>query len=83
MRTKYPNARFILLLTVLMHDPQWDKAIDEIARELNAEGDSKVSHLTFTRSGKATPGHPRLSEQYEMAEELTAYISKMGDAVWE
>lgn len=82
LRTKYPDSQFILLLTVLMHDPEWDKAVDEIARELNDEGDAKISHLMFTRSGKATPGHPRLSEQYEMAEELTAYISKMGDSIW-
>lgn len=82
LRGHYPKARFILLLTVLMHDPEWDKAIDEITSELNAEGDSLVSHLTFKRCGKATPGHPRLPEQYEMASELTEYISRMGDEVW-
>lgn len=80
LRTKYPNAVIILLLTVLMHDPQWDKAIDEIANELN---DPKITHFMFTRTGKATPGHPRIPEQCEMAEELTAYISSMGDKVWE
>ncbi|WP_295153410.1 GDSL-type esterase/lipase family protein [uncultured Ruminococcus sp.] len=80
LREKYPKARFILLLTVLCHDPEWDKAIDEITQEL---ADEKISHFMFTRTGKATPGHPRISEQYEMAEELTAYISNMGDSVWE
>lgn len=79
LRGKYPKAVFILLLTVLMHSSEWDKAVDEIARELD---DPKVVHFMFTRTGKATPGHPRITEQYEMAEELTAFISGMGDEVW-
>lgn len=80
LKSKYPKADFILLLTVLCHDPVWDEVIEEITRELN---DEKITHFMFTRTGKATPGHPRLSEQYEMATELTAYISNMGDKVWE
>lgn len=68
---KYPKAEFIFLLTVLMHDPQWDKAVNEVADELESE---RVHYLKFTRAGQATPGHPRIYEQYEMAEELTAYI---------
>ncbi|MBR1393710.1 MAG: electron transporter RnfD [Ruminococcus sp.] len=83
LRSHYPKAQFIMLLTVLMHDPSWDRALDEIVSELTAEGDGKISHLTFTRCGKATPGHPRLPEQYEMASELTAYISRLGDSLWE
>lgn len=82
LRGHYPKARFILLLTLLEHSPEWDKAIDEITAELTAQGDPYVSHLTFKRCGKATPGHPRLPEQYEMASELTEYISRMGDEVW-
>ena len=79
LKEKYPDAVFILILTVLQHDPEWDKAVDEIANELN---DRKISHFMFRRTGKATPGHPRIPEQCEMAEELTAYISKMGDEIW-
>lgn len=79
LRSKYPNATFVLLLTVLCHGEEWDKAVDEIANELN---DEKITHFMFTRTGKATPGHPRLPEQYEMAEELTAYLSNMGDKIW-
>ena len=75
LREKYPQARFVLLLTVLCHDAQWDKAIDEITSELD---DDRITHFMFTRTGKATPGHPRISEQYEMAEELTAYLSSGG-----
>lgn len=80
LRGKYPRAMFILLLTVLMHPSEWDEAIEEITRELD---DPRTVHFMFTRTGKATPGHPRLTEQYEMAEELTAFISGMGDEVWE
>lgn len=83
LRSKYPNATFIMILTLLMHSPDWDKAINEIVEELKSEGDDKISHLMFKRTGKATPGHPRISEQCEMAEELTAYISNMGDSIWE
>lgn len=80
LRAKYPKAFFVLTLTILCHDAEWDMVIDEIANELN---DEKIKHFQFTRSGKATPGHPRLPEQYEMAEELTAYLSSMGDKLWD
>lgn len=78
---KYPNAVFILLLTVLCHDPEWDRAVEEIKCEL--EGSCRVHHFCFKRTGKATPGHPRIPEQYEMAEELTAFISSLGDEIWQ
>ncbi|MBR1862991.1 MAG: electron transporter RnfD [Ruminococcus sp.] len=79
LREKYGRPYFVLLLTVLNHGPEWDDALDEIVEELS---DERISHLRFTRVGRATPGHPRLSEQYEMASELTAYISRLGDKVW-
>ena len=81
LRSHYPKAVFILLLTVLCHDGQWDKAVEEIKNELGGE-ESGVYHFMFKRTGKATPGHPRIPEQYEMAEELTAFISSMGDGIW-
>ena len=56
-----------------MHDPEWDKAIDEIKDRLNEMG-IKAYHNMFSRNGAATPGHPRLPEHNEMAEELTAFI---------
>lgn len=77
---RYPKAYFILTLTILGHDLEWDKAIEEIKDEINSE---RVMHFQFTRSGKATPGHPRVLEQYEMAEELTAYINSLGEQIWE
>lgn len=69
----YGGAKFVLTTTILMHDAEWDKAIDEITAELNEMG-IKAYHNMFSRNGAATPGHPRLSEHNEMAEELTAFI---------
>lgn len=83
LRSHYPKAQFILLLTVLMHERTWDEALDEIVAELKAEGDEGVTHFMFRRCGKATPGHPRLPEQYEMASELTAFISRKYRDIWE
>lgn len=79
LQEKYPKAVFVLYLTVLRHDEQWDLAVEEIADSF----DERVSYLKFKRAGKATSGHPRLSEQQEMAEELTAYLSNMGDKIWQ
>lgn len=67
------SAKFVLTTTVLMHDEEWDKAIEEIKEELSAEG-VKAYHNLFSRNGAATPGHPRLPEHNEMAEELTKFI---------
>ena len=68
---KYPDAVFILMLTVLMHDPFWEELLDEACDRI---GSSRVKRFRFTRSGKATPGHPRIPEQCEMACELAEYI---------
>ncbi|MBP0957868.1 MAG: electron transporter RnfD [Oscillospiraceae bacterium] len=67
------NTKYIFLTTLLMHDPEWDKAIDEAVCELKAEG-IPAYHMLFKRNGAATPGHPRYQEHKEMAEELAAYI---------
>ena len=82
LRSKYPRALILLTLTVLCHDTGWEDAIDEIANELEID-DPRIVRFRFTRSGKATPGHPRITEQYEMAEELTRYIVGLGGEVWE
>lgn len=73
LNDKYGSPKFVLTTTILMHDPEWDKAIDEIKNELNEMG-IKAYHNVFKRNGAATPGHPRLPEHNEMAEELTAFI---------
>ncbi len=68
---KYPDAQFVLLLTVLMHDTYWETLLDEACARL---GSSRVRRFRFTRSGSATPGHPRVPEQCEMACELTEFL---------
>lgn len=75
LRSHYPDAYFVLCTTVLMHSIEWDKAIDEVKEE---SGDSKVHRIYFSRNGKATPGHPRISEQTEMARELAQFIQASG-----
>lgn len=73
LNDKYGSPKFVLTTTILMHDPEWDKAIDEIKDRLNEMG-IRAYHNMFSRNGAATPGHPRLPEHNEMAEELTAFI---------
>lgn len=68
---KYPDAKFILTLTVLKHERTWDEAVREVAVEI---ADERVRYFEFTRGGTATDGHPRATEQAEMATELFAYI---------
>lgn len=70
---KYPSAAFVLILTVLRHDPTWDDALGEICAELS---DSRVTHFKFRRNGDATNGHPRATEQEEMAGELFTYLTE-------
>lgn len=73
LRTKYPAAKFVLMLTVLRHDPTWDAALEEIAQEI---GSPDVTHFKFRRNGDATDGHPRATEQTEMAEELLRFFKE-------
>lgn len=74
IRARYgENTKYIFITTVLMHDPEWDRAIDEAVRELQSEN-IKAYHFLFKRNGAATPGHPRYAEQKEMAAELTEFI---------
>lgn len=76
LQSKYgEKTRFLLITTVLMHEKCWDNAIDEIAESF---GDN-VRHFLFKRNGAATPGHPRITEQEEMAGELNAYIREWFD----
>ena len=72
LKERYNNPKFVLITTVLMHDPKWDEVIGEIAKELG-EG---VYHYMFKRNGAATPGHPRITEQEEMALELEKFIKE-------
>lgn len=80
LRAKYPKATILLAMTVLGHDKEWDDAIEDVCNGLQ---DARVHHFLYHRNGRATPGHPRMSEHTEMARELTAYIRGLGDAIWE
>lgn len=71
LRNHYPDAKFILITTLLMHDIIWDDKLDEICEEMN---DKNIRRYKFRRNGAATPGHPRIPEQEEMAEELRVFI---------
>ncbi len=76
---KYSDAHFIFVTTVLMHERKLDDAIDEIVSEENL---SRVHRFYFRRNGCATPGHPRIPEQEEMAAELAEYINSLGPGIW-
>ncbi|MDC1886629.1 hypothetical protein POZ29_21675, partial [Bacteroides uniformis] len=72
----------VLATTVLIHDPSWDRAIDEVCHTVNDEGDDRVQHFLYSRNAAATPGHPRVAEQQAMADELTAYLESFGPDLW-
>lgn len=82
LRSKYPHTLIVLTTTVLIHDDSWDHAIDDVCRSINVEGDERVRHFLYSRNGSATPGHPRVAEQQEMANELTAYLESFGPDLW-
>ncbi|MDO4340073.1 MAG: electron transporter RnfD [Eubacteriales bacterium] len=80
IRKQYPKAYIICCTTLLSHDASWDRAIDQVCTELD---DGKVTHYIFKRNGTGTPGHLRISEAEEMAEELSAYIEQLSIEGWE
>ena len=80
IRSAYKDAQIVCCTTLLEHDSSWDASIGRVCREL---ADDKITHYTFRRNGKATPGHLRIPEAEEMAEELAAYIRKLPVTGWE
>lgn len=79
LRKIYPKAYIILATTILYHDANWDKAIELVCEKLQ---DEKVRHFLYQKNGTGTPGHVRIPEAEQMAEELSAYIEILED-VWE
>lgn len=79
LRSVYPMASIILTTTVLNHAKEWDDAIEEVCFSL---GDKKVHHFLYRDNGCKTPGHIRIPEAEQMAEELSAYIESLGDEIW-
>ena len=74
IRRQYPDAWVLCITTLLEHDPAWDQSIDEVCRGME---DEKIRHFMFRRNGRGTPGHLRIPEAEEMAEELSAYIENL------
>lgn len=70
---KYPQAEFVLTLTLVQHDPDFETLLDELCAAVDSP---RVQRFSFARSGKATPGHPRIPEQAEMAVALTEYLQR-------
>ena len=42
----------------------------------------KIVRFKFKRNGIGTPGHLRIPEAEEMAEELTKFIESFGEEIW-
>lgn len=73
IRGAYPDALIVCITTLLRHSPLWDKAIGQAVEGM---GDKRIVQYLFRRNGAATDGHPRITEQEEMAGELAAFIAK-------
>ena len=80
LRKQYPDAKIICCTTLLCHDESWDKSIGQVVREME---DEEITQHLFKRNGRGTPGHLRISEAKEMAEELAAYIENLNVKGWE
>lgn len=80
LRTEYPKATFVLITTVLYHDKIWDETLDEICGDMD---DQRIMRFRFRRNGAGTPGHPRITEQEEMASELCAFLESLPPSTWE
>lgn len=80
LRSLYPHAEMILATTILNHHPNWDAAIDAVCRELD---DPHIHHFLYSNNGCGTPGHIRCSEAEKMAQELSAFITSLGEEIWE
>lgn len=79
LRGVYPNAQIICCTTLLEHARAWDEAIFRVVNEI---GDARITQYRFSRNGTGTPGHPRIPEHAEMAEELSAYIESLPMKGW-
>ncbi len=80
IRNVYPKALIILTTTILNHDKNWDNAIEEVCRNM---GDEKIVHFLYRKNGCGTPGHIRVTEAQEMAEELVSFIRGFGEEIWQ
>ena len=79
LRAKYPDAYIVCCTTLLCHDKAWDASIGQSVREMD---DGRVTQYIFKRNGAGTPGHLRIPEAEEMAQELADYIRTLNIEGW-
>lgn len=79
IREKYPKAFIILSTTILEHHENWDASIERVCRELN---DSRIVHFLYSKNGVGTPGHVRIMEAEQMADELCAFMEGIAENIW-
>lgn len=79
LRKTYPSAHIVCCTTLLHHDKAWDEAIGQAVEELK---DERITQYLFRRNGEGTPGHLRIAEAKEMADELSAYIENLNIEGW-
>ncbi|GFI44478.1 cellulase/esterase CelE [Lachnospiraceae bacterium] len=79
LRTIYPSAYIVCCTTLLRHDKAWDQAIGQVVEKLQ---DERITRYLFGRNGDGTPGHLRIAEAEEMADELAAYIENLNIEGW-
>ena len=72
LRAKHPEAYFVGMFPNMVHDPKWDRYVTEAIAEYRQEyNDNRVFSLI---NQQVTPGHPRISEQQLMADNLKEFI---------
>jgi hypothetical protein len=79
IRKKYPKAFIILSTTILEHHENWDASIERVCHELK---DSRIVHFLYSKNGVGTPGHIRIMEAEQMADELCAFIEGLSENIW-
>lgn len=80
LREQYPQAHIVCATTILEHDMAWDSAIRQVVEQMH---DPRITHFLYARNGCGTPGHPRIAEDREMAQQLSAYLSTLMNDEWQ
>lgn len=82
LQAHYPNAWYVLTTTIHDHDRRWDDLLDQMALDYRKDlKQLKVVTYRYRRVGVGTPGHLRIKEHREMANELVAFIESL-PRVW-
>lgn len=80
IRKTYPAALIVLTTTILQHDDNWDRSIEEVKERV---GETKVVHFLYSGNGRGTPGHIRIPEAEQMAKELCTFLESFGERLWQ